>query len=65
MNAKASYSGARAIVSTAQGGEMYVYTDGSFKYKTVPELLQETQLAQIHFTMEYNQMIQQIIGCLI
>ena len=36
MNAKASYSGARAIVSTAQGGEMYVYTDGSFKYKTVP-----------------------------
>ena len=36
MNGKSSYSGARAIVDTAQGGEMYVYTDGSFKYKTVP-----------------------------
>ena len=36
MNGKSSYSGARATVDTAQGGEMYVYTDGSFKYKTVP-----------------------------
>ena len=36
MNGKSSYSGARAIVDTAQGGEMYIYTDGSFKYKTVP-----------------------------
>jgi len=36
MNGKSSYSGARATIATAQGGEIYVYTDGSFKYKTVP-----------------------------
>ena len=36
MKGKNSYSGARATVATAQGGEIYVYTDGSFKYKTVP-----------------------------
>ena len=36
MNEKNSYSGARATIATAEGGEIYVYTDGSFKYKTVP-----------------------------
>ena len=36
MNGKTSYSGARATISTTAGGEIYVYTDGSFKYKTVP-----------------------------
>ena len=41
LNAKASYSGARAIVSTSSGGEMYVYADGSFKYKTYPEVLHD------------------------
>ena len=36
MNGKSSYSGARATVTTAQSGEIYVYTDGSFKYNVVP-----------------------------
>ena len=36
MNEKTSYSGARATVTTAQSGEIYVYTDGSFKYNVVP-----------------------------
>ncbi|WP_075506355.1 PilW family protein [Candidatus Pelagibacter communis] len=33
---KASYSGARATVTTTAGGKMHVYADGSFKYDTLP-----------------------------
>ena len=33
---KSAYSGARATVSTTAGGKMYIFADGSFRYKTLP-----------------------------
>ena len=36
VNLKASYSGARATITTTQGGTIQVFADGSFQYTTLP-----------------------------
>ena len=54
MNGKTSYSGARATIPTTAGGEIYVYTDGSFKYKTVPSAFSGNTPGEDLFIMLYK-----------
>ena len=39
---KNGYSGARATISTTAGGKIYVFADGSFRYKTLPSSFNAT-----------------------
>ena len=46
---KSSYSGARASVTTAQGGTVFVFADGSFRYETLPTGFDDGQPHQDSF----------------
>ena len=46
---KNSYSGARAIIETTEGGTIFVFADGSFRYETLPTGFDDGQPHQDSF----------------
>ncbi|AFS47591.1 hypothetical protein HIMB5_00008390 [alpha proteobacterium HIMB5] len=46
---KSNYSGARASVTTEEGGTVFVYADGSFRYQTLPTGFDDGQPHQDSF----------------
>ena len=46
---KDAYSGARATVETTEGGKIYVFSDGSFRYETLPDGFDDGQPHQDSF----------------